>query len=98
MIKAGRAQTKCGNGAVGYRRELPSIEITFPRDTILNKDLPQSVNVICLRNNTCETSRQKIVQVAKRLEVRNVQVAKRLVTVYSESKKIESSVSVEISQ
>jgi len=32
VIKAERAQTKSGNGAIGYRRKLPSVEITLPRD------------------------------------------------------------------
>ena len=32
MIKAERAQTKSRNGAIGYRRKLPSVEITLPRD------------------------------------------------------------------
>ena len=32
MIKAERAQTKIGNDAIGYRRKLPSVEITLPRD------------------------------------------------------------------
>jgi len=32
MIKAERAQTKRKNGAIGYRRKLPSIEITLPQD------------------------------------------------------------------
>ena len=31
MIKAERAQTKIGNDAIGYRRKLPSVEITLPR-------------------------------------------------------------------
>ena len=32
VIKAERAQTKSGNGTIGYRRKLPSVEITLPRD------------------------------------------------------------------
>jgi len=32
VIKAEHAQTKSGNGAIGYRRKLPSVEITLPRD------------------------------------------------------------------
>ena len=32
IIKAQRAQTKIGNDAIGYRRKLPSVEITLPRD------------------------------------------------------------------
>jgi len=30
VIKAERAQTKSGNGTIGYRRKLPSVEITLP--------------------------------------------------------------------
>jgi len=33
VIKAERAQTKSGNGAIRYRRKLPSVEITLPRGT-----------------------------------------------------------------
>ena len=32
VIKAEHAQTKSGDGAIGYRRELPSVEITLPRN------------------------------------------------------------------
>jgi len=35
VIKAERAQTKSGNGAIGYRRKLPSVEITLPQDISL---------------------------------------------------------------
>ena len=34
VIKAERAETKSGNGAVGYRRKLPSVAIIFLRDII----------------------------------------------------------------
>ena len=37
MIKAERAQTKSGNRAIGYRRKLPSVEITLPRDTFIQE-------------------------------------------------------------
>ena len=33
VIKAERSQTKNGNGAIGYCRKLPSVEITLPWDT-----------------------------------------------------------------
>ena len=39
VIMAERAQTKSGNGAIGYRRKLPSVEITLPRDIILDFQL-----------------------------------------------------------
>ena len=32
VIKAERAQTKSGNGAIVYRQKLPSVEITLPLD------------------------------------------------------------------
>ena len=35
VIKAEHAQTKSVNGAIGYRRKLPSVEITLPRDMSL---------------------------------------------------------------
>ena len=35
VLKAECAQTKSGNGAIGYRRKLPSVEITLPRDRLL---------------------------------------------------------------
>ena len=40
MIKAERAQTKSENGAIGYRRKLPSVEITLPRDIIYSFIVP----------------------------------------------------------
>ena len=36
MIKAERAQTKSGNGAIGYRRILPWVEIMLLGDTPRN--------------------------------------------------------------
>jgi len=36
VIKAERAQTKSGDGAIGYRRKLPSVEITLPRDMFVS--------------------------------------------------------------
>jgi len=35
VIKAEHAQTKSGNGAIRYRRKLPSVEITLPQDMSL---------------------------------------------------------------
>jgi len=32
VIKAERAQMKSGNSAIRYRRKLPSVKITLPRD------------------------------------------------------------------
>ena len=34
MIKAEQAQTKSGNGAIGYRQILPQVEITLPSDKV----------------------------------------------------------------
>ena len=39
VIMAERAQTKSGNGAIGYHRKLPSVELTLPRDIILDFQL-----------------------------------------------------------
>ena len=36
VIKAERVQTKSGKGAIGYRRKLPSVENTHPRDIEFN--------------------------------------------------------------
>ena len=42
MIKAERAQTKIGNDAIGYRRKLPSVEITLPRDMFFKEEYRKS--------------------------------------------------------
>jgi len=34
VIMAERAQTKSGNVGIGYRRKLPLVEITLPRDIL----------------------------------------------------------------
>ena len=44
VIKAERALTKSGNGAIGYRRKLPSVEITLPRDIHVLVALPKIPN------------------------------------------------------
>ena len=46
VIKAERAQTKSWNGAIGYRRILPSVEITLPRDII--KETPSYTQCKCV--------------------------------------------------